>query len=53
MFTTDDDAIEALAESVFGKKLGLGLSYEAPIYNCSVCGTPCSGVMCLSCATRG
>jgi rubrerythrin len=51
MFTTDEDSIESLAESVFGKKLGL--AYDGPIYSCSVCGTPCSGVMCLSCATRG
>ena len=55
MFTTNnnDDAgsVTDLAEKVFGKKLGL--AYDAPIYNCSSCGTPTSGVMCLSCATRG
>ncbi|MBN9748604.1 hypothetical protein DMP23_47340 [Amycolatopsis sp. A1MSW2902] len=28
------------------------LCYEQPIYDCSQCGTPCSGVMCLSCTTK-
>lgn len=26
--------------------------YEPPIQPCALCGTPTSGVMCLSCATR-
>ncbi|ATY17276.1 hypothetical protein CU254_42590 (plasmid) [Amycolatopsis sp. AA4] len=28
------------------------LCYEPPIYRCSQCGTPCTGVMCLSCTTQ-
>jgi hypothetical protein len=26
--------------------------YEPPINSCAVCGTPTSGVLCLSCATK-
>lgn len=28
------------------------LRYEPPINSCALCGMPCSGVMCLSCATK-
>lgn len=49
--TSGADDIEALAEAV-GVLRRIRLSYDQPIYSCSQCGTPCSGVMCLSCATR-
>lgn len=47
----DDDAIESLAEAVFGKKLGL--AYDGPINACAFagCGMPCAGVFCLDHAT--
>lgn len=53
--SNDDDAIESLAEAVFGKKLGLalGLAYDLPINSCAFpgCGMPCAGVFCLDHAT--
>lgn len=42
----DNDGIEDLARGV-----GV-LRYEGPINTCAQCSTPCSGVMCLSCATK-
>lgn len=28
------------------------VAYDPPMYRCSQCGYPCTGVMCLSCATE-
>lgn len=30
----------------------MGGKYEPPINSCAACGIPCTGVMCLSCATE-
>lgn len=51
MFTTTDTEIEALADAV-GVLRKFAPSYQGEIYPCSQCGTPCTGVMCLSCATK-
>lgn len=51
MLHLSDDNIEALAKAV-GVLKTVPLHYEPPIYSCSICGTPCTGVMCLSCATK-
>lgn len=49
--TNTDADIEALADAV-GVLRKVALRYDPPIYSCSQCGTPCTGVMCLSCATK-
>jgi hypothetical protein len=46
---TDHD-LEDVATAASGLKAD-GPSYQPPMYPCSLCGTPCTGVMCLSCAT--
>jgi hypothetical protein len=50
--STDADGIEALADAVGVLRRVSPLRYETPVNSCALCGTPCAGVMCLSCATR-
>lgn len=42
----DEYRTERLARSV-----GV-LRYDPPINSCALCGMPCTGVMCLDCATK-